>query len=214
MSQPSTETPVTPPAPPVLAPPPAAPPAPAPAPSAREYPDGLGDAGKKALDAERDARAEADKARKTAETEAASIAKKLKAFEDRDKSDLEKATERATAAEALLVEKDSALLRLQVGAAKGLTPEQAQYLKGGTQTEMEAAADELLRLFPTTPAGPKTPKPDPAAGAREGQQAGNDDIADLEAQVSKAVADGNGARAIALRSKLQRARMSQGQPPQ
>lgn len=100
----------------------------------------LGDAGKRALDAERKARRDAEKA--TADLQA-----RLKELEDRDKSDGEKLTERITAAERRAAEAESRALRLEVAAAKGLTPGQARRLVGGTKEELEADADDLLADF-------------------------------------------------------------------
>lgn len=115
----------------------------------------LGDAGKQALKAERDARRAAEK----------ELAKYRKADQDRadaDKSEAEKraaAEERATAAELRA-------LRLEVAADKGLTPAQAKRLQGGTREELEADADELLTVF--KPAKAAAPKPDPSQGSRGG----------------------------------------------
>lgn len=60
----------------------------------------LGDAGKKALGAERQARNAAERETKAAQRQVTELAKQLKAYEDRDKSDLEKANERLLNAEA------------------------------------------------------------------------------------------------------------------
>lgn len=117
----------------------------------------LRDAGKKALDAEREARKSAEK----------ELAKYRKAEQDRadaDKSEAEKraaAEERATAAELRA-------LRLEVAHAKGLTPGQAKRLVGATRDELENDADEILVEFAAAkpPAGPGAPKPDPSQGSK------------------------------------------------
>jgi hypothetical protein len=117
--------------------------------------DPLGDAGKKALAAERDAR-------KAAEKELAKYRKAEQDKADADKSESEKraaAEQRAEAAE-------QRAMRLEVAAEKGLTPAQAKRLVGTTRDEIEADADEIIRDFPTAPAKPTAPKPDPSQGSK------------------------------------------------
>lgn len=102
--------------------------------------DSLGDAGKKALEAERrNARAAAK--------ERDALAARLKEFEDRDKSEADKAIERAAAAEARVAELESQATRLEVAFENGLTPAQAKRLVGSTREELEADAKELLATF-------------------------------------------------------------------
>lgn len=117
--------------------------------------DPLGDAGKKALAAERDARKAAEK----------ELAKYRKAEADKADADKTEAEKRA-AAEQRAVDAEMRATRLEVAHDKGLTPAQAKRLVGTTKEELEADADEILRDFPTTPAKPATPKPDPSQGAR------------------------------------------------
>jgi hypothetical protein len=102
--------------------------------------DALGDAGKKALDAER-------REKRAAEKRAADLEARLKEFEDRDKSEAQKLTERAEAAERRALEIESHAVRLEVAAEKGLTPAQAKRLVGSTRDELLADADELLATF-------------------------------------------------------------------
>ena len=102
--------------------------------------DSLGDAGKKALEAERrNARAAA--------RERDALAAKLKEFEDRDKSEADKAVERAAAAEKRVAELEAQATRLEVAFENGLTPAQAKRLVGSTREELEADAKELLATF-------------------------------------------------------------------
>jgi hypothetical protein len=102
--------------------------------------DTLGDAGKKALEAERrNARAAA--------RERDALAAKLKEFEDRDKSEADKAVERAAAAEKRVAELEAQATRLEVAFENGLTPAQAKRLVGSTREELEADAKELLATF-------------------------------------------------------------------
>lgn len=131
------------------------PPAPAepPAPS-----DDLGDAGKKALASER-------AARKAAEAELAKYRKAEQEKADADKSEAEKRAAAETRAE----QAELRVLRLEVGADKGLTPKQAARLVGTTREELAADADELITTFGAAakePAKPAPPKPDPSQGAK------------------------------------------------
>lgn len=72
---------------------------------------------------------------------------RLQELEDAEKSQLDKATERITAAEKRAEEAETRALRLQIAHEKGLTPAQAKRLSGSSQEELEADADELLELF-------------------------------------------------------------------
>lgn len=86
------------------------------------------------------------KANKEAET----LRLRLKEFEDRDKSEAEKVAERLAAAEDRASKAETDLIRMEVAAAKGLTPAQAKRLVGATREELETDADELVATF--TPA--------------------------------------------------------------
>lgn len=117
--------------------------------------DPLGDAGKKALAAERDARKAAEKElKKYRDAEAAKA--------DADKSEAEK----RAAAEQRAVDAELRATRLEVAHEKGLTPAQAKRLVGATREELQTDADEVLKDFPTAPAKQAPPKPDPSQGAR------------------------------------------------
>lgn len=105
----------------------------------------LGDAGKKALDAER-------REKRAAEKRAADLEARLKEFEDRDKTESTRATERAEAAEKRAAEAEARALRLEVASEKGLTPAQAKRLVGDSREELEADAQELLDTFKPAPA--------------------------------------------------------------
>jgi hypothetical protein len=118
----------------------------------------LGDAGKKALASERDARKAAEK----------ELARYKKAEADKVDADKTEAEKRA-AADARADAAELRATRLEVAHEKGLTPAQAKRLVGTNREELEADADEVLRDFPVTPAGaaPKpAPKPDPSQGAK------------------------------------------------
>jgi hypothetical protein len=117
----------------------------------------LGPAGEKALAAMKE-RARA------AEAEKKALEAKVREFEDRDKTELEKAqviAERATReAEAARNE----LARTRILAEHGLSEADAEFLPAGTEDEMRAAAARLAeRLVAAAP--PKGPRPDPSQGS-------------------------------------------------
>ncbi|MEV4672175.1 hypothetical protein AB0K34_11035 [Actinomadura sp. NPDC049382] len=73
---------------------------------------------------------------------------KAKAAEaDTSKSELQKLTDRVTAAEKRAADAEARQLRAEVAQAKGLTAAQAKRLTGSTKEELEADADELLEAF-------------------------------------------------------------------
>ena len=100
----------------------------------------LGDAGKKAIDAERAARKAADKALADANA-------KIKEFEDRDKSESQKLLEERDALRAENSRLAIDNLRRDVAIAKGITPEAASRIVGTTREELEADADVLLGVL-------------------------------------------------------------------
>jgi hypothetical protein len=111
-----------------------------------EKPD-LGDTGKKALDAER-------KARRDAERQLKEMADQLKTLQDKDKSDSERLSEKVTQLEKDLATATARADRFEVALDKGLDMTRAKRLTGTTREELEADADELQSWT----AG----KPDPA----------------------------------------------------
>lgn len=163
-----------------------------PTPPAPKPDDGLGDAGKKALDEERKARRDAEAQLKAAEA-------RLKAIEDQGKTESEK---RAGEMKALndsvdaltkrLAESDAKSLRLEVATAKGLNAAQAKRLAGSTREELEADADEILEAFPAAAAGgggglPKPPPP-PARKPVADLKGGNDPTEGDEPSIKDIVA--------------------------
>lgn len=121
--------------------------------------DELGDAGKKAIKAERDRAAAAERALRAKEAELADATSRLSAFE----AQIGDLTKQVT-------DRDLSNTRLTIGLEKGLSKAHIDRLQGGTPEEITADADELLRLFP--PAAPAaasstpTPRADPSQGAR------------------------------------------------
>ena len=138
----------------------------------QDSPEVLGEGGKKALEAEREARKKAEKDRRAADAQLKSLTAEVEALKDRDRTDIE----RAEAAkkrdqeekDALARERDeavTALLRYEVAAEKGLTGEAVNLLSGGSREELEARADSILALLdaakpkngPVVPAEGKSP---------------------------------------------------------
>ena len=105
---------------------------------------------------------------KKANKEAEESRRKLKDIEDRDKSEGEKLADRIATAERRAEEAEARALRLEVAAAKGLTPGQAKRLAGATKEELEADADELLADFAPVAAGAdEDPKLTPGSRPKE-----------------------------------------------
>lgn len=114
----------------------------------------LGDPGKAALVRERTAKTEADKA-------LAEALAKVKAFEDAQKTDAEKAADALKIAQNAASEAAAKALRYEVASTKGLPLDLAQRLVGATQAELEADADKLkAQVAPTS----NTPRPDRTQG--------------------------------------------------
>lgn len=108
-------------------------------------------------------KAREQEARAKANAEAAT---KLQQFEDRDKTEAQRLTERAEAAEKRAAEIEGRALRLEVAAEKGLTPAQAKRLVGETREDLEADADDLLATF--KPAADESVVPSLDLGTRSG----------------------------------------------
>lgn len=131
-----------------------------------DVPAGLGEAGQKALAAERKAKAAAEKQAKAAQKQLDELNKRLQEFEDRDKTEAQKLAEAKTAAEREAATAKQELLRYRVAARKKLPAELANRLQGATEEEMEADADNLLQVFgqratPSFDGGVRKPAPAP-----------------------------------------------------
>lgn len=100
----------------------------------------LGDAGKKALDAER-------REKRAAEKRATDAEARLKEIEDADKTESARAIERAEVAEKAAAAAEARALRLEIASENGLTAAQAKRLVGDTREDLEADAKELLETF-------------------------------------------------------------------
>jgi hypothetical protein len=199
MTAPSTEpTPSTPAVPAGATPPAAAPTTPETPPAKPE--DGLGDAGKKALQAEREAR-------KALEQQIGELKPLLDfvqqirgglAVPESQKTEADKLTARLAEVEKTASEERMLRLRLEVATEKGLTPAQAARLAGTSKEELTADAEALLTLFPAAaapPATPGTPRPDPSQGVRSAGPPS------LDALIAEAESKGDTRAAIQLKAR-------------
>lgn len=124
-----------------------------------------------------------------ANTEAANLRKrvkeleaaeaKLRDLEDANKSEQQKLAERAEAAERKLAEAEARILRMEVAAAKGLSPSQAKRLVGATREELESDADELLADFGGASDDDGAGKQKPASKPVESLRGGTDPTGDV-----------------------------------
>lgn len=135
---------------------PAAPPAPD---SSAPNPDNepLGEAGMKALQAEREQR-------KTLEKQLADAAAKVKAFEDEKLTEAEKLTKARTEAEQQAADAQRELARYKVIAELGVPAELQEFVTGADEATIRASAGKLVAAFAAS-RQPGIPKPDPSQGA-------------------------------------------------
>lgn len=143
--------------------------------------EGLGDKGKQALDRMKAERAEAKRLAAAEKQRADELAAKVAAFEDRDKSDLEKAT---AASEAAQKKAEAATARAVRAEVKALAAESfadptdaaafldlSAYADTDGEINTEKITADLTALLAAKPhlgrqTGPKPPKPDPGQGPR------------------------------------------------
>lgn len=168
--------------------------------------DKLGDAGKKALEAMKAQRAEAKRLAAAEKKRADDLARKVAEFEDRDKSELEKATTKAERAteQAAKATKRAVLAEVKAAAANFADPEDAaafldlaQYTSDDGEIDTEAISADLeallerkphLRKAAAEPAKKPAPKPDPSQGARPAEPPTDFRTADretLQAELAK-----------------------------
>lgn len=108
-----------------------------------KQPDDLGEAGKKALAAER-------AAKKAAEKQASEFAARLKEYEDRDKTEAQKLADRAEAAEKRAAALELAAMRSQAAMAAGLPADLVERLRGETPEALAEDAAALASLLRAT----------------------------------------------------------------
>lgn len=142
-------------------------------PDTPDTPD-LGDGGKKALEAERRARRQAEKA-------ASEYAAKVKAYEDAQKSETERLTEQLEQYKATAAKAEAETLRLRVAAESGLPADLHEFLVGSDEDELRAKAQKLMAATAAATA-PRAPAPDPTQGAKPGQGTAQLTRADLAGQ--------------------------------
>lgn len=104
-----------------------------------------------------------------ANREAESLRLKLREFEDRDKTELQKLTEAHQSAARDAAEARAEAMRYRVAVAKGVPAELAERLRGQTAEELEADADKLLSLLGSSLANGKPPSFDSGARTTAGQ---------------------------------------------
>jgi hypothetical protein len=121
--------------------------------------EGLGDAGKRALERERAARARAEKELKDAQD-------RLKGIEDKDKTELQKETEARAAAEKRAEAAEAKQLRVEVAIKKKLPLDMADRLVGDDKDELEKDAEKLLKSVKTTSSGDLDQGPRGTQGAK------------------------------------------------
>lgn len=117
----------------------------------------LGDAGKKALIKEREAR-------KQAERQAAAFKKQLDDAAKANMSDLERAQADAEAAQERAAAAERDVQRYRIAAKHGISDADADlFLTGADEAAMTAQAERYAELNKT----PATPRPDPSQGAKD-----------------------------------------------
>lgn len=122
---------------------------------------------------------------KAAKKRAADLEAEVQKYKDRDKSDQERLEERATKSEGRVTELEGENARLRVAIDKGLVGDRAYLvdrLKGNTQEELAADADELLKRIGTGQNGSTT---DFDGGAR-----GSSTPVDMNARIRQAAGRG------------------------
>lgn len=150
-------------------------------PPAEPATDDLGDAGKRALDAER-------KARRAAEKAAADALAKVQAFEDAQKSEGEKLAARLKAAEDRAAKAESDAARAQIVNELGIPADVAADIAGSTPEEFRAAAERIkAHLAPAQKFGPVDTSPKSVADSGLPKQLTRTDIASMSpAQIEAA----------------------------
>jgi len=118
--------------------------------------DKLGDSGKRALVTERQARRDAEKRLRDAETQ-------LQQYVDRDKTDLQKAQEAAEKYQQELTATRVANARLMAAATHNLPPDAIDLLGGGTDEEIDTRAKLLAEMIAA--AAPAAAPAEPAKAA-------------------------------------------------
>lgn len=129
----------------------------------------LGEGGIKALNAERDARKEAEQQLKQLKEQLDELkpaAERLKEIEDQQKSDLEKANERMAELQSKAAKAETEALRYRIASDKGISREDAEvFLTGSDEDSITKQAERLVALQGEKQQAEQQ-KPDPSQGAR------------------------------------------------
>jgi hypothetical protein len=142
----------------------------------------LGDAGKRALQRERSARRAAEAKLKELEPLAKEAAERAEA----EKSELTKTNEALAAERDARVKAETALLRHEVAASKGVPANLARFLTGADKEEIEAAADVLLAEVGTKPAPSVPGRPNATTAVSNGRPSTSNEDLDPLALITKA----------------------------
>ena len=103
-------------------------------------------------------------------------AAKADQLEEASKTEVQKLTDKLTAAESAVAQQELNVARLEVALEKGLTATQAKRLLGATKDELVADADELLESFkPDTDSEDQDPPPDQNAKPKPKLKPGRSD---------------------------------------
>lgn len=126
----------------------------------------LGEPGKKALEAERAARAAAEKAH-------AAVQKQLDEIEASKLSDIERAQKEAADAKADAAKAQAEALRYRIATKHGISDEDAElFLTGADEQTLTRQAARLVERTPST----THPKPDLSQGGKKTPPAGDDEM--------------------------------------
>jgi hypothetical protein len=87
------------------------------------------------------------------------LAQQAREAEEAQKTELQRAQERAEAAEARDRERQENFDRLNVAVAKGVYPENIEFIGSGSREEMEARADRLVAMHQPHSSAPPTDRP-------------------------------------------------------
>ncbi|MFL4947489.1 hypothetical protein ACJ6WE_08965 [Streptomyces sp. MMS24-I31] len=168
--------------------------------------DKLGDAGKKALDRMKAERAAAKKEAAEAKKRADELARKVADFEDRDKSELEKATTKADRLEAAAAKATARAVKAEVKALAAdafadptdadLLGDLSRYVDADGEIDTESISADLEALLerkphlrkPAAETKRQIPKPDPGQGSRTAEPPTDFRTADrdaLDAELAK-----------------------------
>jgi hypothetical protein len=140
-----------------------------PNPTDQEPNEQLGESGLKALNAERDARKEAERQNKELKDQLKALkpaADRLKEIEDQQKTDLEKANERMAELQRQAALSATEALRFRIATKHGISDEDAEvFLTGSDEESITKQAERLVALQGEKVAAQQQ-KPDPSQGAR------------------------------------------------